>query len=61
MGNLLSQDPDEIFNSPRMQKQRDDQINGDFGTPEICRNCVETHDTAKRFWQGAQLVPIEKL
>ena len=50
LGNIMSHDPNEIFNSPFMQQHRSNQINGDFSQPDICVNCVETHQTAKDFW-----------
>ena len=58
-GSLLSQDPDEIFNSQRMQAQRSAQLSGDFCSPEICKNCTETHGTAKQFWNAPGLVDAD--
>ncbi len=58
MGSLVTQHPDEIFNSPRMQAQRGSQLQGDFGWPDICRNCAETHDVARRFWENPDLEPM---
>ena len=58
MGSLVTQHPDEIFNSPRMQAQRGAQPQGDFGWPDICRNCAETHDVARRFWENPDLEPM---
>ena len=51
MGNLMKQTPSEIFNAPRMLQQRENQLNGNFLWPEICKNCIETHESAKAFWQ----------
>ncbi len=48
----------EIFNSPRMQAQRGAQLQGDFGWPDICRNCAQTHDVARRFWENPDLEPM---
>ena len=58
MGSLLTQHPDEIFNSPRMQAQRGAQLQGDFAWPDICRDCAETHDVAKNFWEKPDLEPL---
>ena len=58
-GSILTQDPDEIFNSQRMQAQRSAQLSGDFCSPEICKNCTETHGTAKQFWEAPGLVAAE--
>ena len=58
MGSLLTQHPDEIFNSPRMQAQRGAQLQGDFSWPDICRDCAETHDVAKSFWERPDLEPL---
>lgn len=52
MGNLMKQTPDEIFNAPRMLQQRENQLNGNFLWPEICKNCIETYESAKDFWQS---------
>lgn len=52
MGNLMKQTPDEIFNAPRMLLQRKNQLNGNFLWPEICKNCIETYESAKDFWQS---------
>lgn len=51
LGNLKTQSPMEIYNSLRMQKQRKDQMNGNFQWPVICQNCIETHNTAYEFWK----------
>lgn len=59
MGSLLTQSPEEIFNSPRMQEQRSAQLCGKFDSPEICKNCTETHETAVQFWNDPGLVPAE--
>lgn len=55
IGNLKTQSPTEIFNSPRMQRQRRHQVYGDFRWPEICQNCVEAQDVARDFWKSAKL------
>ena len=57
MGNLLTQSLEEIFNSFRMIQQRDEQLQGRFTCPDICRNCVETFEIAEDFWQNGVLVP----
>jgi len=57
-GSLVTQDPEEIFNSRHMLAQRSAQLQGEFHWPDICRNCVETHDAAKRFWQNPELEPL---
>ena len=58
MGSLVDQDPDEIFNSPRMLAQRSAQLQGEFHWPDMCRNCAETHDVAQTFWQNPDLEPL---
>lgn len=55
LGNIAELKPMKIFNSPRMQKQRLDQVNGNFEWPEICRNCIESHEVARDFWKSASL------
>lgn len=57
LGNLLSQSPDEVYNSPLFQAQRLRQVAGDFSMPEICVNCVESHDVARDFWRTVNLIP----
>jgi hypothetical protein len=57
-GNLVTQSPQEVFNSARMKKQREDQVQGRFEWPESCLNCIETHDVACKFWLEAQLAPV---
>jgi len=56
-GNALTDPLDDIFNSPVMQRQRSDQLRGDFDTPAMCRNCVETGAAARDFWALARLAP----
>jgi radical SAM protein with 4Fe4S-binding SPASM domain len=58
-GSLVTQDPEEIFNSQHMLAQRSAQLQGEFHWPDICRNCVETHDAAQEFWQNPDLAPLE--
>lgn len=58
-GSLVTQDPEEIFNSQHMLAQRSAQLQGEFHWPDICRNCVETHDAARKFWQNPDLAPLE--
>jgi len=53
LGNIMTQSPSEIFNSPRMQQQRSDQLNGNFSWPEICKNCTETFEPARDFWMSS--------
>ncbi|HBG78598.1 MAG TPA: hypothetical protein DDW84_07135 [Phycisphaerales bacterium] len=53
MGNIMTQEPSEIFNSPRMQQQRNDQLSGIFTYPDICKNCIETFEPAKDFWNSS--------
>ena len=57
LGNLLSQSPDEVYNSPMFQAQRVRQVAGDFAMPEACVNCVESHEVARDFWQTAEIIP----
>jgi MoaA/NifB/PqqE/SkfB family radical SAM enzyme len=57
LGNLLSQDPGEVFNSPMFQEQRRRQVEGDFSVPSICTNCIESHEVARDFWRDAQVIP----
>lgn len=56
IGNIGERKPMEIFNSSRMQKQRLDQVKGNFDWPEICRNCIESHEVARDFWKSAEVV-----
>ena len=58
LGNIEESRPMEIFNSARMQKQRLDQVKGSFDWPEICRNCVESHEVARDFWKSAALASV---
>jgi len=55
LGNLETRSPREVYHSPRMQKQRMDQVNGNFQWPEVCQNCIETHDSAREFWKSTNL------
>lgn len=58
MGNLLNQDPSEIFNSIMMTEQRKSQIQDNFFMPPICRYCVETfEEVAGPFWSGGGPIP----
>jgi hypothetical protein len=57
LGNLLSQSPDEVYNSPMFQAQRMRQVAGDFAMPEVCVNCVESHEVARDFWRTADIIP----
>lgn len=57
MGNILEQDPSEIFNSPRMMRQRTDQLLGNFSSPKICQGCSEAKTSARDFWLQAALHP----
>lgn len=57
MGNILEQDPNEIFNSARMMRQRSDQLRGDFSAPKICNGCSEAKTSARGFWLQAVLHP----
>lgn len=57
LGNILNQDPQEIWNSKMFQEQRRRQVEGDFAVPSICQNCVESHDEARAFWRRAKVVP----
>lgn len=50
IGDILQEEPNHIFNSPLIQKQRADQAGNHFDKPEICSNCIETQDTAKQYW-----------
>lgn len=59
-GNLLKQQPDDIYNSSRMQRQRMNQVKGNFGWPPMCRDCVETHAVARSFWDTAELTPCAR-
>jgi FkbM family methyltransferase len=51
IGNIMMQEPSEIFNSPSMQRQRDNQLNGDFSCFPMCKNCIETFESARDFWE----------
>jgi radical SAM protein with 4Fe4S-binding SPASM domain len=53
LGNIMTRSPSEIFNSPRMQRQRTQQLNGNFSWPEICKNCIETFEPARDFWMSS--------
>lgn len=55
-GNIINQMPDEIFNSIRMQEQREKQVCGTFFQPDICMNCVESHEVAKEFWENNSIL-----
>lgn len=58
MGNLLHQDPHDIFNSIMMQEHRRDQLDGSFDFPVICRRCVETaRVNVGSFWESGGGVP----
>jgi pyruvate-formate lyase-activating enzyme len=59
-GSLITQSPQEVFNSARMKQQRQDQVQGRFAWPECCLNCIETHDVAREFWKTGHLVPVKK-
>ncbi len=59
MGNILEQDPNEIFNSARMMRQRGDQLRGDFSSPKICQGCSEAKTSARGFWLQAALYPTQ--
>ena len=56
LGNLMTQSPNEIFNSLRMQQQRGNQLDGNFSRPEICKNCIETFESAREFWESRPLL-----
>jgi len=60
MGNIMTDNPSEIFNSPRMQRQRSNQLNGNFSEPVICNNCIETYESAQDFWKTVQIISIDK-
>lgn len=53
LGNILTQNPSDIFNSERMQNQRTNQLNGNFSWPDICQNCIESFQPAKDFWTSS--------
>ncbi|MFP5223876.1 MAG: radical SAM protein [Acidobacteriota bacterium] len=53
LGNLLEDDPDEVFNSPAVRRMRLAQLRGDFSRPGICASCAETGPTARQYWEGA--------
>lgn len=57
LGNLLEVEPDDIFNSYRMQEQRSRQLAGDFSWPDICRNCIETFED---HWRDVRPVPSDR-
>lgn len=57
LGHIGEKTPMELFNSPRMKKQRLSQVKGNFNWPEICRNCIESHEVARDFWKSAILAP----
>ncbi len=57
LGNLQHQDPQEVWNSPMFQEQRRRQVEGDFRMPELCVDCIESHEVAREFWRTAELVP----
>jgi radical SAM protein with 4Fe4S-binding SPASM domain len=56
LGDLTQQLPQEIYNSPQLQQQRKNHVEGNFMWPEICKNCVETFDVARAFWETADLI-----
>jgi radical SAM protein with 4Fe4S-binding SPASM domain len=60
LGNIDAQSPMEIFNSPRMQKQRRAQVKGDFSWPKVCENCIETYDVARQFWLHSELAAQQR-
>lgn len=60
MGNILDKNPDEIFNSKRMVDQRSAQLRGDFTWPNICRNCIETFQSAETYWKNSSPIPYNK-
>jgi hypothetical protein len=39
-----------------MQEQREKQVCGTFFYPEICTNCVESHEVAKEFWKNYSIL-----
>ena len=52
---LRTNRPRRYYNSPRMQHQRQEQVAGNFQWPDMCKNCIETYDVARSFWEGANL------
>jgi radical SAM protein with 4Fe4S-binding SPASM domain len=53
LGNIMTQEPAEIFNSPNMQRLRSNQLNGDFSSLPMCKNCTETFEPAEDFWKSS--------
>jgi radical SAM protein with 4Fe4S-binding SPASM domain len=53
LGNIMTQEPSEIFNSPNIQRLRSNQLNGDFSWLPMCRNCTETFEPAADFWKSS--------
>ena len=60
LGNLERQTPDEIWNSQMFQEQRRRQVEGDFSTPSICENCIESHEVAREYWKTADVLPAPR-
>ena len=58
LGNLTKQDPNEIFNSPKIQEQRRQMVGGNFSHPPICLDCIESHGVAREFWKRAEILPV---
>ena len=52
LGKVGEQSVMKIFNSKMFNQQRQRQLAGSFDMPEICKNCVETHQVAREYWQG---------
>jgi radical SAM protein with 4Fe4S-binding SPASM domain len=60
LGDLTKQSPQEIYNSNRLQQQRKNHVEGNFMWPGICKNCIETVDVARAFWEAADLIPARQ-
>ncbi len=52
-GNILQQDPVDVFNCETARRMRLAQLAGDFSRPGICSGCVETLEPAREWWESA--------
>jgi radical SAM protein with 4Fe4S-binding SPASM domain len=60
LGNLTEKSPQEIWNSKMFQDQRRRQVDGDFGVPSICVNCIESHEGARDYWKEGTVIPAPR-
>ena len=61
LGNLTEQEPQEVFNSPKLQEQRRRMVDGDFSLPPLCVDCIESHEVARQYWRHAEVLPLSEI